>query len=708
MNTEDTSPDFRNPDLPPSQRADDLIARMTLEEKVSQMSHESPAIERLGIAKYNWWNECLHGVARAGLATVFPQSIGMAASFDEELMHRVATAISDEARAKHHATRGKDLFEKYFGLTCWSPNINIFRDPRWGRGQETYGEDPFLTARLGVAFIKGLQGDDPTYLKVAATAKHYAVHSGPESLRHEFDAVVSQRDLHETYLYAFEAAVRQGRVEAIMGAYNRTNGEPCCASRTLLQRILRQQWGFAGHVVSDCGGIGDLHKNHKVTHTPAESAAMAVANGCDLNCGGCYPSLVAAVQGGLLSEDKLDVALKRLMLTRIKLGMFDPPERVPYARISADVVGCEEHVGLARQMARESIVLLKNNGVLPLSRDIRGIGVFGPVATDFNVLLGNYNGHAATMVTLLEGLTAAAGAAMYVNHTEGCHLYRQGPVDRCLNWMAGQVDVCIATVGNSPLLEGEEGNAPETAESDGSGDRIGLGLPGSQVELLEKLREKGKPLVVVVTGGSPIDLSWAEEHADAIVMCWYPGEQGGAAVADVLFGHTNPAGRLPITFPKSIDQLPPFEDYAMAGRTYRFMDDEPLYRFGYGLSYTTFAYDEPVLEEEMIRLGSSAVVRVRVTNTGGRDGDEVVQLYVKHLAPTVPAPRHALKGFRRIHLAAGACEEVTFTLTPDHLGLYDDNGTCFVSPGPIEISIGGGQPGDPTAGARTVGLTVQM
>jgi len=707
MNTEPACPDFRNPDLPADQRADDLIARMTLEEKVSQMRHESPAIEHLGIPKYNWWNECLHGVARAGLATVFPQSIGMAASFDEELMGRVASAISDEARAKHHATRGKDLFEKYFGLTCWSPNINIFRDPRWGRGQETYGEDPFLTARLGVAFIKGLQGDDPTYLKVAATAKHYAVHSGPESLRHEFDAVVSQRDLHETYLYAFAAAVKEGRVEGIMGAYNRTNGEPCCASRTLLGRILRDQWGFAGHVVSDCGGIGDLHKNHKVTHTPAESAAMAVANGCDLNCGGCYPSLVAAVQGGLLSEAQLDVALKRLMLTRIKLGTFDPPERVPYAGIGADVVGCEEHVALSRQMARESIVLLKNNGVLPLSRDLRGIGVFGPVATDFDVLLGNYNGHAANMVTLLEGLTAAAGPAMYVNHAAGCHLYRKGPVDRCLNWMAGQVDVCIATVGNSPLLEGEEGNAPATAESDGSGDRTALRLPGSQIELLEKLKEKGKPLVVVVTGGSPIDLSWAEEHADAIVMCWYPGEQGGAAVADVLFGHTNPGGRLPITFPKSTDQLPPFEDYAMAGRTYRFMSDEPLYRFGYGLSYTTFAYDEPVLAEETIRLGASAVVRVGVTNTGDRDGDEVVQLYVKHLAPTVPAPRHALKGFRRIHLVAGESTEVSFTLDPEHLSLYDDDGVPFVPAGTVEISLGGGQGDDPAAGARAVGLKVQ-
>ena len=707
MTTESNGPAYLDTDLTPGERADDLIARMTLDEKVGQMRHESPAIERLGIAKYNWWNECLHGVARAGLATVFPQSIGMAASFNEDLLGRAGAAISDEARAKHHATRGKDLFEKYFGLTFWSPNINIFRDPRWGRGQETYGEDPFLTARLGVAFIKGLQGDDPKYLKVAATAKHYAVHSGPESLRHEFNAVVSQRDLRETYLYAFEAAVREGRVEGIMGAYNRTNGEPCCASPTLLQKILRGEWGFDGHVVSDCGGVNDLHKNHRLTQSPAESAALAVKNGLDLNCGTCFQYLAAAVHGGLITEAELDVSLRRLMITRIRLGMFDPPQRVPYTSIPAGVVSCDEHVALARQAARESIVLLKNNGVLPLSRSMRGIGVFGPVATDFDVLLGNYNGHAATMVTLLEGLTAAAGPAMYVNHTEGCHLYQTGPIQRCLNWMVGQVDVCIATVGITPLLEGEEGNAPETAESDGSGDRIGLGLPGSQKELLTSLKEKGKPLIVVVTGGSPLDLRWAQEHADAVLMCWYPGQEGGRAIGDVIFGDYNPAGRLPLTFPESLDQLPPFEEYSMAGRTYRFMEAEPLYRFGYGLSYTTFAYDDIALAADSIRVGEAATVSINVTNTGDRDGDEVVQLYLKHQQPAAPAPRHSLKGFRRIHLAAGETRQLTFTLTPNDLSLYDDAGKPFVNVGSIEINIGGGQPDDPTAGGQTVVLKVK-
>ncbi len=707
MTIESNTPAYLNPDLAPRERADDLMSRMTVQEKIDQMRHESPAIEHLGVPKYNWWNECLHGVARAGLATVFPQSIGMGATFNEDLLHRVGTAISDEARAKHHATRGKDLFEKYFGLTCWSPNINIFRDPRWGRGQETYGEDPYLTARLGVGFIKGLQGDDPTYLKVVATAKHYAVHSGPESLRHEFDAIVNQRDLRETYLYAFEAAVREGKCEGIMSAYNRTNGESCTASPTLLQKILRDEWGFDGHVVSDCGGVNDLHKNHKLTHTPAESAAMAVKNGLDLNCGTCFPALTQAVQGGLITEAELDVALRRLIISRIRLGMFDPPERVPYASIPASVVSCDEHVALARQSARESVVLLKNNGVLPLNRDIRGIGIFGPVATDFDVLLGNYNGHAASMTTLLEGLTAAAGPAMYINHTGGCHLYTPGPIDRCLNWMVGQVDAVIATVGISPLLEGEEGNAPATAEADGSGDRTGLGLPGSQKELLATLKEKGKPLIVVATGGSPIDLAWAQEHADAVIMCWYPGQEGGHAVADVIFGRYNPAGRLPLTFPKSVDQLPAFEDYNMTGRTYRFMESEPLYRFGYGLSYTTFAYSDIALGTNTIAAGESATVNINVTNTGDVDGDEVVQLYLKHQTPTVTAPRHALKGFSRIHLAPGETKQVSFKLAPDDLSLYDDDGKPFVNAGNVEITIGGGQPDDPTAGAKTVVLEVK-
>jgi len=698
MTTQPTTPAYLNPDLSPGERADDLVGRMTLEEKIGQMRHEAPAVARLGIPKYNWWNECLHGVARAGLATVFPQSIGLGATFDTDLLHRVATAISDEARAKHHATRGKDLFEKYFGLTFWSPNINIFRDPRWGRGQETYGEDPYLTARLGVAFIRGLQGDDAKHLKAAACAKHFAVHSGPESLRHEFDAVVSRRDLRETYLYAFEAAVREGHVEAIMGAYNRTNGEPCCASETLLKKTLRDEWGFDGHVVSDCGGVNDLHKNHKLVKTPQESAAMAVRNGLDLNCGGCFLHLAAAVHEGLLTEAELDTAVRHLMITRIRLGMFDPPASVKYTSIPADVVSCEKHVSLARQAARESIVLLKNNGVLPLSRDIRGIGVFGPVATDFDVLLGNYNGHASNMVTLLEGLTAAAGPAMYVNHCEGCHLYRTGPIKRSINWMVGQVDACIATVGITPVLEGEQGDAIETAESDGSGDRTGLGLPGSQKELLSTLKEKGKPLIVVATGGSPLDLAWAAEHADAVLMCWYPGQEGGAAVADVIFGDYNPAGRLPITFPKSVDQLPEFTDYNMAGRTYRYMEAEPLYRFGYGLSYTTFAYDgieATAGEDEAI----SATVSATVTNTGGRDGDEVVQLYVRHTKCDWPAPRHALKGFQRIHLAAGESQRVEFELTSADLCLYDEEGKLTPPAGPVEVFLGGGQPDDPASGA---------
>jgi len=683
-------------------RVDDLISRLSLAEKVGQMLHEAPAIPRVGLPEYNWWNECLHGVGRAGSATVFPQAIGMAASFDTALLHRVASAISDEARAKHHQAARQGNRGQYFGLTFWSPNINIFRDPRWGRGQETYGEDPYLTGRSGVAFVKGLQGDDPRYLKLVATPKHFAVHSGPELKRHHFNAEVSPRDLHETYLPAFKACVQQARAASVMGAYNRTNGEPCCASKRLLQDILRSRWGFDGYVVSDCGAISDIHEHHRVKQTAAESAALAVRNGCDLNCGWIFGHLLDAVGAGLIDEAEIDVALRRLLYARFRLGMFDPPERVPYASIPAGVVNCREHQELARQMARESIVLLKNeNNLLPLSKELGCIAVVGPNACEIRPLLGNYYGYSPRMVTLLEGIVAAVTPGTQVLYAQGCELTGDRPIES-VKWVS-QADVIVAALGFSPRLEGEEG---EVADSDGGGDRLHIDLPGRQGELLEALHASGKPVVLVLTGGSPIAVNWAAENVAAILMAWYPGEQGGHAVADVLFGDYSPAGRLPVTFVRSLQQVPPFDDYRMAGRTYRFMEAEPLYRFGYGLSYSTFAYANLRLGRDRIGPGEAVDVSVDVTNTGARIADEVVQLYVTDVQASVPVPLRHLEGFERIQLGPGQTSAVKFVLTSDQLVAYDDKGRPFVEPGDFLVSVGGGQPDDPASGAVVTKLTV--
>ncbi|MFO8008905.1 MAG: glycoside hydrolase family 3 C-terminal domain-containing protein [Candidatus Brocadiia bacterium] len=699
--------DWRDPDLPVEQRVEDLLSRMTREEKVSQMVHTASGIERLGVPPYDWWNECLHGVARAGKATVFPQAIGMAASFDAELMGRVATAISDEARAKHHAALRNGSHARCFGLTFWSPNVNIFRDPRWGRGQETYGEDPYLMARMGVAFCQGLQGDDPRYLKVVATPKHYVVHSGREADRHHFDARVSQRDLRETYLPAFKACVQEGGAWSVMGAYNRTNGEPCSASKTLLQDILREEWGFEGYVVSDCGAINDIHAHHKVTDGPAESAAMAVRNGCDLNCGGTFPHLMEALERGLIEEETVDRSLRRLLEARFRLGMFDPPERVPYARIPEDVVDCAGHRELALQMARESIVLLKNEGdLLPLPKDLKRIAVVGPCADTWDALRGNYHGLAARYVTLLMGILDEAGPGTDVQHIGGSGLVDEE--QRPEHWgspeeHAAGADVIVAVLGLTPRLEGEEG---ATDLSEDKGDRVHIGLPPAQEDLLRKLHATGKPVVLVLTGGSPLAIPWAAENIPAILMAWYGGQAGGQAVGEVLFGDYNPAGRLPLTFVKGLEQLPPFEDYAMQGRTYRFMDEEPLFRFGYGLSYTTFAYSDLKLSAQEVSADEPVTVRVTVRNTGERSGDEVVQLYVSDVEASVPVPRHHLEGFRRVHLEAGEERTVSLALLPEQLVAYDDGGNAFVEPGEFVISVGGGQPDDPAAGALQSRLTV--
>jgi beta-glucosidase len=680
---------YLDPRKPITERVDDLVSRLSLDEKISQMLHGSPAIARLDIPEYNWWNECLHGVGRAGKATVFPQAIGMAATFNADLIHQVAVAISDEARAKHHAGIRQGNRGQYFGLTYWTPNINIFRDPRWGRGQETYGEDPHLTARMGVAFVKGLQGDDPKYLKLIATPKHYAVHSGPEPIRHSFDARVSQRDLRETYLPAFKACVVEGKAVSIMGAYNRTNGEPCCGSPTLLQKILRDEWGFDGFVVSDCHAICDFHFHHKVTSNEPESAAMAVKNGCELNCGDTYRHLRAAVQMGLISEAEIDLAVKRLFTARFRLGMFDPEEQVPYSKISPQVVNCEKHKQLARQVARESIVLLKNeNNLLPLKRDgYKCIAVVGPTAYNLDVLHGNYSGFSPTMTTLFEGILGAVPVGTQVNWCKGCDVAGQGRMNTMeIEWTIAEAEVIVACVGYTPALEGEEAAMMGEA-MEGGGDRVRIGLPGRQLELLQMLRKTGKPIVVVLSGGSPMELNWAQESIPAILMTWYPGEQAGQALADVLFGDHSPAGRLPVTFYKSLEQVPAFEDYNMKGRTYRFMSAEPLYHFGHGLSYTTFNYSNMRLNKGTISPNDSVEVSVDVTNSGERASDEVVQLYVRDREASVPVPLQHLEGFRRIHLKAREKQTVKFTLTPAQLACYDDAGKPFVESGVFEIFI---------------------
>ncbi len=687
---------FQNPDLPVSARVDDLVSRLTLEEKVSQMMSSAPAIARLGIPEYDWWNECLHGVGRAGIATVFPQAIGLAAMWDVPLMHRIAVAISDEARAKHHEALRNGDRGRYKGLTFWTPNINIFRDPRWGRGQETYGEDPYLTARLGVAFVRGLQGEDPRYLKLVATPKHYAVHSGPEHARHEFDARVSARDLWDTYLPAFEACVREGRAVSVMGAYNRTNGEPCCASPTLLEEILRKRWGFDGYVVSDCGAIRDIYHGHKVVATAEEAAALAVRHGCDLNCGVTYSALVKAVEKGLITEAEIDRSVRRLFTARMRLGMFDPPERVPYAQIPYSVNDCAEHRALALQAARESIVLLKNEGnLLPLAGNLRAVAVIGPNADAELVLLGNYNGTPSSAVTPLQGIRARAGARTEVRYAPGCEVAGTSTAGFAEAIQAARsADVAILVLGLDQAQEGEEGQREGVAGGGSSqGDRVGLGLPGVQEELLRAVHATGTPVVLVLLNGSPIALGWAAEHVPAIVEAWYPGEEGGTAIAEVLWGDYSPAGRLPITFYRSDADLPPFTDYAMAGRTYRYFQGQPLFPFGFGLSYTTFAYTGLRVSPEQIAPGESVTVTAEVRNTGPRAGDEVVQLYLRALEPGGPAPLRALAGFARLHLEAGEARTVSFTLSPQQMARVDEGGERVLDPGAYEVSVGGGQPG---------------
>lgn len=685
-------------------RAKELVAQMTLEEKVGQTLYQAPAIPRLGIKAYNWWNEALHGVARAGTATVFPQAIGMAATFDEDLLEQVGDAVSTEARAKFNMQQKADDTDIYKGLTFWAPNVNIFRDPRWGRGHETFGENPYLTSRLGVRYVMGLQGHDEDYLKAAACAKHFAVHSGPESVRHEFNAEVSEQDLRETYLPAFKACVQEGKVEAVMGAYNRTNGAPCCGNSYLLQDILRKEWGFEGHVTSDCWAIKDFHEGHLVTSTPVESVSMAMNNGCDLNCGNLFHFLTQAVENGMVDEKRLDEAVENLFMARMKLGVLDKKEENPFDKIPYTVVDSEEMRKLNREVARRSVVLLKNeNHILPLDKKkLHTIGVIGPNADSRKALVGNYEGTSSRYITVLEGIEDYVGENVRVLYSEGCHLYRdrtsnlamEHDRDSEVRAVCEASDVVIAVVGLDATLEGEEG---DTGNEYGSGDKPNLNLPGLQPDIIRIAKESGKPVIVVLLAGSAMALSWEDEHVDAILDGFYPGAQGGAAIAEILFGGANPEGKLPITFYQTTEELPEFTDYAMKGRTYRYMENEALYPFGYGLSYTTYAYGnlecvKPFDAQDGITL------QVTVTNTGDREGTETLQVYVKAKREGTPNPQ--LKYVKKITLKPGESVTEEIHLSPEAFMLYDEKGNFTLEKGAYDIFVGGCQPD-----ARSAALT---
>lgn len=683
---------FQNPELTIEERVDDLVSRLSLEEKVGQLMYHADAIPRLDIPEYNWWSECLHGVARNGRATVFPQAIGMGATFDTDLVHRVSSAIALEGRAKYNEFSSHGYRGQYQGLTFWTPNINIFRDPRWGRGMETYGEDPFLTSRIGVAFVEGLQGDHPRYVMGAGCAKHYAVHSGPEGLRHEFNAVVSQKDLWETYLPAFEALVTEAKVEGVMGAYNRTNGEPCCAHPYLMGEVLRGKWGFDGYFTSDCWALVDFYEGHNVVETPAQAAALALQEGTNLNCGSTYPNILDAVDQGLVTEADVDRNLKELLPTRFRLGLFDPEEMVPFNSIGPEVIRAPEHQQLAHEAAVKSIVMLKNDGdLLPLRKDLGKVYVTGPMANQVSYLLGNYYGLSEGLSSVVEGVVNEVSHHTAVMYRQGALLDRPNlnPID-WYTGVASESDVTIACLGISPLLEGEEG---ESIASPHKGDRLDITLPDNQVEFLKKIRNNAEKLVVVLTGGSPIACPEVYEMADALLFVWYPGEQGGMAIADVIFGDESPSGRLPLTFPKSLDDIPPYEDYSMEGRTYRYMEKEPLFPFGFGLSYAQFEYGNIELSSKRVKKGEPVTAEVTVTNIGDIKSEEVVQLYISDADASVRVPLYSLKGFKRVSLWPGESARVQFEITPELLELVNNDGERVLESGEFRVMIGGASPG---------------
>ena len=675
-------------------RAKELVEKMTLQEKAEQLTYNAAAIKRLNIPRYNWWNEGLHGVARAGTATVFPQAIGLASTFDEELLENVADTIATEGRAKYNEYSSKDDRDIYKGITYWSPNVNIFRDPRWGRGHETYGEDPYLTSRLGVAFINGLQGEGK-YLKIAACAKHFAVHSGPEGIRHEFNAVTTKKDLYETYLPAFEACVKEADVEAVMGAYNRTNGEPCCGSKTLLKDILRGKWNFKGHVVSDCWAIADFHLNHKVTSTATESAALAIKNGCDLNCGNVYLQMMLAYKEGLVTEEDITTSAERLIATRIRLGMFD--DKCEYNEIPYESNDCKEHNELSLKAARKSMVLLKNDGTLPIDKSsLKSIAVIGPNADSQVMLKGNYSGTASKYTTILEGIHEAVNEDTRVYYSEGCHLYKDRveglaqPKDRISEAVsvAERSDVVVVCLGLDSTIEGEQGDA---GNSYGAGDKENLNLPGTQQELLEKVLETKKPVIVILGSGSALTLNGLEESCAAIIQAWYPGSHGGTAAADLIFGKCSPSGKLPVTFYKSIDNMLEFSDYSMKGRTYRYIEEEALYPFGYGLTYSQVELNNLNIED--IKEDFENVnVSIDIKNIGGYDVEEVVQCYLKNLESRFAVLNHSLVAFKRISLKKGESKTVTLNIRRKEFEVVNDEGERILDSKKFKLFVGVSQP----------------
>lgn len=706
------------------EKARQLVSQMTLEEKASQLKYDAPAISRLGIPAYNWWNEALHGVARAGTATVFPQAIGMAATFDDELLQNVADTVATEARAKYNTYAAEEDRDIYKGLTMWSPNVNIFRDPRWGRGHETYGEDPYLTSRLGVAFVKGLQGDG-AYMKTAACAKHYAVHSGPEAVRHEFNAKVSKKDMWETYLPAFEACVTEAGVESVMGAYNRTNGEVCCGSKTLIQDILRGDWKFEGHFVSDCWAIKDFHEHHMVTKTPAESAALALKTGCDLNCGNTYLHILKAYQEGLITEEDITQAAERLFTTRYLLGFFDGSE---YDRIPYEEVESKAHRELAVQVAEKAVVLLKNDGTLPINRDrIKTIAVIGPNADSRSALIGNYHGTSSHYTTVLQGIQNAVGEATRVYYSDGSHLSENRtenlalPGDRLCEAaiVAKQSDVVVLCLGLDETLEGEEGDEGNAYVS---GDKGSLKLPEFQQKLLEKVAEIGKPTILVMMTGSAMDLGYAKKHKNigAIMQAWYPGAEGGTAIANILFGKVSPSGKLPITFYESLNELSAFEDYSMKGRTYRYMEHEAQYPFGYGLTYSGVSLVKAVVDvPKTVKQGLTvsdikqmyADVTVEISNIGGYDTDEVIELYIKNHQSVYAVRNHSLCGFKRVHLQTGETRTVQMKVSCGMFLSVNEEGESVLDSNTFTMYVGVSQPDKVSvelSGVEPIALEIQI
>ena len=676
--------------LPMEERITALVNSMSLDEKISQLVDESSEISRLGIPRYGWWNEALHGVARTGRATIFPQAIGLAATFDVGLVKQIASAIGDEGRAKFNLAIQNNNRTRFSGLTYWSPNVNIFRDPRWGRGQETYGEDPWLTSRIGVAFVTGLQGNNPGYLKAAACAKHFVVHSGPESLRHEFNAQVSAKDLRETYMPAFKALVTEAHVEGVMGAYNRTNGEACCASPYLMTEVLRDQWGFDGYFVSDCGAIQDIYNGHKLVSTVEEASALAVKAGMNLNCGNSFKSLKTAIEQDLLTEDDIDRALSQLYKTRFRLGFFDPDENNPYTSIGPEVVGCEAHVRLALKAAQESMVLVKNaNNTLPLRKDLKTLFITGPQAANEEALIGNYYGVSGNTVNFLDAIVNKVSVGTSVNYNMGQLPFQ--PNANPIDWTtdkAAAAEACIAIMGMNGTWEGEEGGA---IASEYKGDLPDARLPQVQVDFLKKIRSKSKnPLIVVITGGSPLIIPEIMDLADAVIFAFYPGEQGGTALADIIFGDISPSGRMPFTVPKRIEDLPPYEDYGLEGRTYRYMTEEPLIPFGFGLCYSRVSYEGISARKDE----KNIIIKVNITNGGDRKLQEVSQVYISSPLAGNGQPLFSLKDFTRVLLEPGETKTVKFKLNNEKFELYNAEAENFLPEGDFTVYVGGSVPSE--------------